>query len=55
MKSRTIETIRMKLIKVAAKIVKGGRYLKFRLCSSYPYKKLFFKILDSIGNIPITF
>jgi len=54
MKSMTIETIRMKFIKVAAKIVKGGRYLKFRLCSSYPYKQMFLKILDNIEALPVT-
>lgn len=54
MKSMTIETIRMKFIKVAAKIVKGGRYIKFRLCSSYPYKQIFIKILDNINALPVT-
>jgi hypothetical protein len=32
MKAMTIETIRTKLIKIAAKIVKGARYLTFKLC-----------------------
>jgi hypothetical protein len=54
LKSMTLETIRMKFIKVAAKIVKGGRYIKFRLCSSYPYKQIFLKILDSISVLPVT-
>lgn len=53
MKSMTIETIRMKLIKIAAKIVKGGRYLKFKLCSSCPYKEDFWKILNQIEAIPM--
>lgn len=52
MKAMTIETIRMKLIKIAAKIVKGGRYLKFKLCSSCPYKQEFWKILNTIEAIP---
>jgi hypothetical protein len=51
MKSMTIETIRMKLIKIAAKIVKGGRYLKFKLCSSCPYKEEFWKILNQIKTV----
>ncbi|MBZ9634434.1 IS1380 family transposase [Clostridium sp. FP1] len=53
MKDMTIETIRTKLIKIAAKIVKGGRYLKFKLCSSCPYKEDFFNILNGIAYIPI--
>jgi hypothetical protein len=53
MKSMTIETIRTKLIKVAAKIVKGGRYLTFKLCSSFPYKQVFWAILDNIRALPL--
>lgn len=53
MENMTIETIRAKLIKIAAKIVKGGRYLKFKLCSSCPYKEDFFNILNRIASIPI--
>jgi hypothetical protein len=52
MKSMTIETIRTKIIKIAAKIVKGGRYLKFKLCSSCPYKQDFWRILNIIEAIP---
>ena len=53
MKSMTIETIRIKLIKIAAKIIKGGRYLKFKLCSSCPYKQEFWTILNRIQSIPL--
>ncbi|MBC8060553.1 MAG: IS1380 family transposase [Clostridiaceae bacterium] len=53
MKAMTIETIRTKLIKIAAKIVKGGGYLKFKLCSSCPYKEDFWKIINSIESIPM--
>jgi len=41
MQENRIETIRMKIIKVAAKVIKTGRYLKFKLCSSCAYKKEF--------------
>nr|WP_311196371.1 transposase [Clostridium gelidum] len=44
----TIETIRIKIIKIAAKITQGGRYLKFNLCSSCPYKYEFWMILNKI-------
>jgi hypothetical protein len=53
MKSMTIETIRTRLIKIAAKIIKGGRYLKFKLCSSCPYKNVFWNILNKIQAIPL--
>jgi len=53
MKAMTIETIRTKLIKIVAKIVKGGRYLKFKLCSSCPYKQEFWDILNKIQAIPL--
>lgn len=53
MESMTIETIRTKIIKIAAKITKGSRYLKFKLCSSCPYKEYFWRILDKIKAIPL--
>lgn len=43
-----IGTIRTKLIKTAAKLVKGARYLTFKLCSSCPYKKEFYETLSNI-------
>lgn len=51
MKSMTIETIRIKLIKIAAKIIKDGRYLRFKLCSICPYKQEFWAILNKIQSI----
>lgn len=51
-KENRIETIRMKIIKVAAKVIKTGRYLKFKLCSSCAYKKDFWYILDKINELP---
>ncbi|WP_115640005.1 transposase [Clostridium putrefaciens] len=40
-KSNRMEPIRLKLIKVVAKIVTSSRYLTFKLCSSCPYKNEF--------------
>ncbi len=51
MKKNRIETLRTKLIKVAAKIIKTARYLKFKLCSSYVYKDEFVYIIDKINNL----
>ena len=50
-KSDRIFTIRMKLIKIAARVVKTGRYLYFKLASSCPYKKFFWSVLDNIQNL----
>jgi hypothetical protein len=35
-----IDTIRLKLLKVAAKAIHQARYIVFKLCSSCPYKNL---------------
>ena len=53
MKSLRIETIRMKIIKVAGKLVKSSRYLKFKLCSSYAYQSDFWHILKNIISLPL--
>ncbi|WP_442781299.1 transposase [Clostridium sp. ZS2-4] len=52
MKKNRVETIRTKIIKVAAKVIKTGRYLKFKLCSSCVYKKEFWYILEKINQLP---
>ena len=50
-KSDRIFTIRMRLIKIAARVVKTGRYLYFKLASSCPYKKFFFSVLENIQKL----
>ena len=50
-KSDRIRTIRTKLIKIAGKIVKTGRYIYYKLASSCPNKKLFFRVLSNIQNL----
>lgn len=47
----TIETIRLKLIKIASRVVRHARKVVFMLCSSCPYKDSFFQILDNISNL----
>lgn len=54
MKSNRIETIRLKLIKIAAKIVNSSRYLTFKLCSSCPYKNEFWDTLQRINNLMLS-
>jgi hypothetical protein len=49
--SDRISTIRTKIIKIAGRIVKSGRYIYYKLASSCPNKKLFFKVLHNIQSL----
>ena len=51
MKKLCADTIRLKLIKIASKVVKTGRYIYFKLCSSCPYKREFYETLSNIGRL----
>ena len=51
MKKQRIDTIRLKLLKVAAKVVHSARYTVFKLCSSCPYKKEFYETLSNIQGL----
>lgn len=44
-------TIRMKLIKIASRVVRHGRKILYRLCSSCPFQKEFKAIMDNIHNL----
>ena len=46
-----IDTVRLKLFKIAAKLIHSARYLKFKLCSNYPYRDQFIKTLSNIQNL----
>ena len=50
MKNQRIDTIRLKLLKVAAKVVRSARYTVFKLCSC-PYKKEFYETLSNIRGL----
>ena len=52
MNKMQIDTIRLKLFKIASKVVHSARYLIFKLCSSCPYKKEFFETFDNINKMP---
>lgn len=52
MKKMQIDTIRLKLFKIASKIVKAARYIYFKLCSSCPYKNEFYEIIENIRRLP---
>ena len=51
MRKMRIDTIRLKLLKVAAKVVHSARYKYFKLCSSCPYKKEFYETLTNIQGL----
>ena len=51
MKKQCADTIRLKLIKIAAKVIRSGRYIYFKLCSSCPYQKEFYETLDNISQL----
>ena len=46
-----IDTIRIKLLKIAARAVRSARYIYFRLSSGCPYKKEFYETLANIGKL----
>ena len=43
-----IDTVRLKLLKIATKVVHSARYITFKLCSSCPYGKCFKDILNTL-------
>jgi len=51
MRKQRIDTVRLKLIKLAAKIIRSARYMIFKLCSSCPYKDEFYKTLSNISKL----
>ena len=53
MRKQRIDTIRLKLLKIAAKVVHSARYITFKLCSSYPYKNEFYQTLSNIGKLNV--
>ena len=48
MRKQRIDTVRIKLLKIAAKVVRSARYITFKLCSSCPYGKCFKDILNTL-------
>ena len=50
MRKQRIDTVRLKLLKIAAKVVHSARYITFKLCSSCPYKNEFYEALLNIGR-----
>ena len=53
MRKQRIDTVRLKLLKIAAKVVHSARYITFKLCSSCPYKNEFYETLSNIGKLNV--
>ena len=53
MRKQRIDTVRLKLLKIAAKVVHSARYITFKLCSSCPYKNEFYETLSTIGKLNV--
>ena len=48
LRKQRIDTVRLKMLKIAAKVVHSAGYITFKLCSSCPYKNEFFETLANI-------
>lgn len=51
MRKLRIDTVRLKLMKIATRVVHSARYTTFKLCSSCPYKKEFYETLQNIQRL----
>ena len=51
MRKDRIDTVRFKLLKLAARIVRSARYVFFKLCSHCPYQTQFYETLSNIGKL----
>ena len=53
MRKQRIDTVRLKLLKIATKVVHSARYITFKPCSSCPYKEEFYDTLSAIGKLNV--
>ena len=51
MKKDRIETFRLRLMKIAARIVRSARYVYFKLCSTCVYMNEFMEVLNNIQKL----
>jgi hypothetical protein len=51
MRKDRIDTVRLKLLKIAVRTVRSARYVHFKLCSFCPFQDLFFMTLFSIHRL----
>ena len=53
MRKKSVDTIRLELLKIATRVVHSARYITFKLCSSCCHKKEFFETLENIQRLPV--
>ena len=53
MRKQRINTVRLKMLKIAAKVIRSARYITFKLCSSCRYKDEFYETLSNISKLCI--
>lgn len=53
MRKQRIDTVPIKLLKIAAKVIHSARYITFKLCSSCPYKNEFYETLSNIDRLNV--
>lgn len=53
MNKNLIDTVRLKLLKIAAKVVHSGRYVQFKLCSNCPYKEAVSETFRNIWELGV--
>jgi hypothetical protein len=53
MRKQQVDTICLKLIKIAARAIHSARSITFKLCSSCPYKKEFYRTLKNIQQLSV--
>lgn len=51
MRKQQIDTIRLKLLKIAVRVVHSAIYITFKLCSSCPYKNEFYETSENIRGL----
>ena len=50
-RKQQVDTIRLKLIKIAARAIHSARSITFKLCSNCPYKKEFYRTWANIQQL----
>ena len=53
MRKLQIDTLRLKLIKIAVRVVRSARYITFKLCSSCPYRTEFYEVMKNITQLQV--
>ncbi|VUX19674.1 Uncharacterised protein [[Ruminococcus] torques] len=53
MRKQCIDTVRVKLLMIATKVVRSVRYITFKLYSCFHYKSEFYETISNIGKLNV--